>query len=246
MRIDLIYDYPEYYETAFSFRDIVQEANFLKLAIKKFSSVDVKKVLEIASGPAPHAGELVKAGYSYTGLDINQKMIEHAQYKWQEIKDDLDFIKADMKSFSIDHDKKFDFAFVMLGSLYIKNRNDMDSHFDSMAEAMNKGALYFLDSCIQFSDPQKHDKSQYIIEQDGVIINSRFDIKLLDKKRKLYEEVWTLNINDNGNFRKLELKEQNEAILPRAFETFISKRNDFELVGWWVDWNFESPFDNSN
>jgi len=77
MRIDLIYDYPEYYETAFSFRDIVQEANFLKLAIKKFSSVDVKKVLEIASGPAPHAGELVKAGYSYTGLDINQKMIEH-------------------------------------------------------------------------------------------------------------------------------------------------------------------------
>lgn len=242
-RISLIYDYPEYYETAFSFRDIAEEAKFLQMAISKFSQIEVRNILEIASGPAPHAGELVKAGYSFTGLDINKKMIKHAEQKWRDIRASLEFIEADMQSFSMDNNKKFDFAFLMLGSLYVKNQKEMENHFDSMADCLNKGALYFLDSCIQLSDPEHHDKIQYTIEKNGVTINSRFDIKLLDKNSNLYEEIWTLNINDNGRHKRFEMIEKNEALSPEKFIEFISQRNDFELVGNWLNWDFETPFD---
>lgn len=240
----MIYDFPEYYETAFSFRDIKEEARTLQLAIEKFSRINVREILEIASGPAPHAGELVKAGYSYTGLDNNKNMIDHAKSKWKNQLQQINFLEADMKTFEIDENQKFDFSFVMLGSLYTKCRKEVTSHFDSMANALNKGALYFLDSCIQFSDPENHHMNQYTIEKNGIIINSRFYIKLLDESRNLYEEIWTLNVNDNGKYQEFEMTEENEAILPQKFKSFIAQRNDFEIVGWWDDWKFECPIEN--
>ena len=51
-----IYDYPEYYEVAFSFRDIPSEVSFMQECMSRFSHIPVNRVFEVACGPAPHAG----------------------------------------------------------------------------------------------------------------------------------------------------------------------------------------------
>ena len=60
----MLYDYPQYYEIAFSFRDIEAEASFLDSCIKRFSKMTTRDVFEIACGPAPHAGALTQLGYA--------------------------------------------------------------------------------------------------------------------------------------------------------------------------------------
>ena len=239
-RQGMIYDHPQYYEIAFSFRDIPREAAFLGACARRYSDVKVRRMLEIACGFAPHAGALTALGYRYVGLDINQQMLDYATMKWQHLSPRPDFVLGDMANFTVE--QRVDFAFVMLGSLYLNTLDEMDRHFDCMASCLRPGALYFLDWCVQFSDPLSAAMaSENECERNGIRVKSRFDVRLLDPVHQMYEEVWTMDVNDHGRIHRLETVEHNRAIFPQEFLLFVRSRADFELVGWWRDWDFEQP-----
>lgn len=236
----MLYDYPQYYEIAFSFRNIEAESAFLHTCIQRYSKIDVKQILEIACGPAPHAAELVEQGYRYVGLDINPAMLEYAGKKWGHLGTQLQLVKADMVLFRLE--QPVDFAFVMLGSLYLNSLADMTSHFDCMARALRPGGLYFLDWCIQFNDPMvPRVHSAFEAEIDGVAVNSRFDTRLVDAAKQMYEETWTVRVDDHGRLRTFEMVERNRAVFPQEFLLFLENRTDFEFVGWWHDWDLKKP-----
>jgi SAM-dependent methyltransferase len=236
----MIYDYPQYYEAAFSFRDIPREAAFLRECIEKYSDIEARWLFEVACGPAPHAGELGRLGYRYIGLDNNRNMLDFAIDKWKNFSPRPEFLEGDMVSFEIP--RPIDFAYVMLGSLYLNTLDDMTSHFDSVARALRRGGLYLLDWCVQFEDPLKYSGGNTVTyEHDGITVESRFDIRLVDASRQMYEEVWTLEVNDRSRRRKLQMFERNRAIFPKDFLTFLKARSDFEFVGWWKDWDLNHP-----
>ena len=237
---NMIYDYPQYYEVAFSFRDIPKEAAFLRACIDRHSKIDVSWVFEVGCGFAPHAEELIKAGYRYLGLDKNRNMLDYAVSKWRHLEPRPDFIEGDMIAFQTP--RPVDFAFVMLGSLYLNTREEMNSHFNSLARALHPGGLYFLDWCVQFDDPMRYaDNNSVTFERDGISVASRFNIRLTDPTEQMYEEIWTLDVNDRGRRRTLQMTERNRAIAPRDFLDFVRNRSDFEFVGWWRDWNLYQP-----
>ncbi|MCB2230829.1 class I SAM-dependent methyltransferase [bacterium] len=236
----MIYDYPKYYEAAFSFRDIAAETAFIAHAIDRYSAVPVERVLEIACGPAPHAGELIRRGYAYTGMDINSTMLEYAGIAWKHLKPEPTFFKANMVRF--DSRFKADFVFVMLGSLYLNSIEEMQSHFDSVASALTPGGLYFLDCCIQFSDMMVPVHSNRVVTGDrDISIQSAFDIRLIDPARQIYEEIWRVDVDDNGKHHTFEMVEHNKAIYPQEFLLFINQHPAFDFVGWWEDWDFNRP-----
>jgi SAM-dependent methyltransferase len=241
----MLYDYPQYYEIAFSFRDIEAEASFLDSCIKQFSRTNGKNVFEVGCGPAPHAGALARLGYQYCGLDINRNMLDHATYKWHDLKPSPRFVDGDMVSFDLP--QTADFAFVMLGSLYLNSLEEMTSHFNSMARALKPGGLYFLDWCVQFTDPMAREMSNVVVnEAEGITIESHFSVKLIDSAKQMYEEIWTINIDDHGRHKNFEMVERNKAIFPQEFLLFIESRTDFEFVGWWHDWDLTKPIDGSS
>lgn len=210
--------------------------------IQELSHVPVKSILEIGSGHAPHAGAMTKLGYRYHGLEKNPTMIEYAQEKWQSLDPSPRFIQGDMAGFHLDH--QVEFTYVMLGSLYLNSNDQLSSHFKAVAGAMPSGGLYFLDWCVQVTDPMAHASHNHMtIEQDGVTIESQFEISPIDPINQIYEEQWTVNINDNGERRTLRMIEKNRAIFPQEFLLFVENRTDFELVGWWHHWNLERPLD---
>lgn len=237
---ELLYDYPKYYELAFSFRKIESESTFLQECIQRFSGIKVRHILEIACGPAPHAGELIDRGYQYSGLDINPAMLEYASRKWSHLQPPLELIEADMVSFRLD--QPVDFVFVMLGSLYLNSLADMTSHFDSVARVLRPGGLYFLDWCIQFSDPLiPRIRNSFEAKTGDIQIHSHFDTRLVDPASQIYEETWTVFVDDGGRRRKFEITERNRAVFPQEFLLFLQSRSDFEFVGWWQDWDLRKP-----
>jgi len=238
----LLYDYPEYYEVAFSFRNIPDEACFIDACIQQYSLVPVRSIFEVGCGPAPHAGELVKKGYRYVGLDINRTMLDHARYKWRHLDRAVELVEGDMAGFS--YDKQVEFVYVMLGSLYLNGATEMTSHFDAISRILKPGGLYFLDWCIQLSDSLSETATnKYAIEKDGIAIVSEFNIQLVDSDRQMYEEIWSVNVDDHGRHKSFVMTERNRAMFPEEFLKFIDNRDDFELVGWWRDWGMGKSID---
>jgi len=167
-------------------------------------------------------------------------MLDHAREKWQYLSPPPEFLEGSMIDF--EYDGHVDFVFVMLGSLYVNNAADLVRHFDAVSKLLNPGGLYFLDWCIQFSDPlQYNGRNSYSLEKNGIAIQSQFSIRLVDAPRHIYEEIWTVNINDHGQHRTLQMTERNMAMFPDEFTRFVTNRDDFEFVGWWRDWDFGQP-----
>ena len=235
----MLYDYPKYYEAAFSFRDYVAEVDFIEACAERYLDCPLSSVLEIGCGHAPHAGEFASRGIDYFGMDINPIMLEYARTKWIHLHNRFDLFEADMVKF--DSPAKVDLAFVMLGSLYLNNLDEMTSHFESMAAAIRPGGLYFMDWCVQLTDPlTKYKQNEVHQVVDGIRITSRFDTRLINPIEQTYEEKWTILIDDHGTTRRLEMIEKNRAIFPQEFALFIGLQTKFKLIGIWPDWHLGS------
>jgi len=230
-----LYNNPKYYEIAFSYRDIQNEVDVFKEAMKRFSRIPVKRVLEIGCGISPHLEELIKRGYEYIGIDSSQAMLKYSQEKASAIKGSVKFVCANMVDFSLN--TKVDFAYVLLGSLYVKNTKELISHFDSVSKVLKKGGLYFLDGCIQFKPSTRYGE-RWKIEHKGTIVKSTYSIQIVNSLEQIFEEVISLNVNDKGKTKKIVEKTFKRIIYPQEFLFFIANRKDFEFVGFWNNWNF--------
>ena len=143
-----LYDYPDYYELAFSFRDISREVTCLENLFSRYAKIEVSRMLELACGPSPYLEELCRRGYEYHGLDLNERMLAARRKKVTENTWAAEFHKASMIDFSLD--TTYQFAFVALGSLYARNTEELYTHFKSVARVLEPGGLYMLDWCVQF------------------------------------------------------------------------------------------------
>jgi len=125
-----IYQCPEYYEIAFSFRDLAQEVDFFEEAIWKFSGVTVNSVFELATGTCPYLEEWHKRVYRYFGLDSSREMIWFLRERAKKLTTQLTLFRSDMKKFALGS-HRFDLAYILLGSLYVAT-ND---HFSIISTA---------------------------------------------------------------------------------------------------------------
>jgi SAM-dependent methyltransferase len=99
--MDSVYDFPKYYEVAFSWRDLPHEVDVFEEAFRRFSKIPVQSVLEVACGPAPHLPELAKRGYTYTGLDLSQPMLDWAKAKAEAAGVTATFVRGDLVRFAL-------------------------------------------------------------------------------------------------------------------------------------------------
>ena len=235
-----LYDYPVYYETAFSFRDIPQEVEFFDECIRQYSRIPVRKVLELGAGTAPHMEEWARRKIEYVGIDMNENMLDYARRKAEKLQVEATLLKADMRSFSLD--ETVDFAYTMLGSLYAKTSENINSHLNSVAKALNLGGLYLLDWCINFqwADPSNSDQS-WSIAKRPVKIEIKFRTEVLDRAAQTVRNTLTANIDDGGKLLKLEAEDVVRIIFPQEFLLLVEMSKKFEFLGWWNNWKLEEP-----
>lgn len=195
-------------------------------------------MLEIGCGNCPHLEELVKRGYEYIGIDLSETMLEYSRQKASAIGESVQLFQANMVNFSLD--SMVDFAYVLLGSLYVKNTAELISHFNSVARVLKNGGLYFLDWCVQF-DPVSDKNDIWEMERDGTKTKVSYSAKIVDRVEQTVEETIILDVEDHGETKTLVEKNVNRVIYPQEFLIFISGRDDFEFVGWWNNWDLSKP-----
>jgi SAM-dependent methyltransferase len=239
-----VYEIPKYYEIAFSWRDISAEVDLFENCFRHHSNIRVKKVFELGCGNSPHMVELVKRGYDYSGLDLNDKMLDYSREKAEQNKIKASLIRGNMIDFNLDG--KIDFAFIMLGSLFATSTSDLISHFGSVARALKIGGLYLLDWCVQFEPPwETKGESSWEMEQGGIKVKTIVDWKPINLARQTFEETIRLDIDDHGKKFSISGKDVHRAIYPQEFLRFIENHEQFEFVGWWNNWNLDNPLDNA-
>lgn len=235
-----VYRVPEYYDIAFSFRDVSREVDVMEESMQWFAGEKGNHVLEVACGQAPHAREWVRRGYRYTGLDLSESMLAYAREKTASLGDDVRLIQADMTDFRLDD--PVDLAYVMLASIYVETTAQLLAHFDCMAKAVKPGGLYFLDWCIEF-DPFTGFANAWEEERNGIRIHTSYLANLVDRVEQTMEETITLDIDDHGERKTITQRMHKRAIYPQEFLMMLRWQNKFEFVGWWNDWDLTSPVD---
>ncbi len=234
------FDHPEYYEIAFSFRDVKAEADALEEIAQRHMAAPPQRILEIGCGNAPHLPEWLARGYEYIGLDLNPSMLEYAKAKAQAHGGSAEFIQANLVDFHLQ--EPVDLAAVFLGSLYVTDNGELWSHFDAMARALKPGGLYVLDRCIDFT-PTVDIVDAWEEERDGIAVHASLVCRNVNRACQLYEETLILDADDNGGKRHFEGKAIKRAIYPQEFLLFLRQRDDFEFIGWWNEWDLEQPLD---
>lgn len=241
--MNTVYKNPKYYEIAFAFRDIKAEVEVIEECCRRFAERPVRRLLELASGNSPHMTELVRRGYHYTGIDINEEMIAYSRDKARGIQDQVDLRCGDMFDFTLE--EPVDFAMILLGSLCAADSAQLVQHFDCVAAALAPGGLYLLDWCIQFdsldTQSDKGDDTSWEMEADGVKVATTVTWHVVNKIEQTYRETITLDVDDHG--RKLEFKEEyvRRGIFPQEFLCLIERHPAFEFVGWWNNWDLKQP-----
>ena len=237
-----LYSNPEYYEIAFSFRDMKREVSVFEECFRRYSKIPVRRVLDIGCGPSPHLEELTQRGYEYVGLDRNEAALDYARKKAQALGRTSTFVQADMRRFQLD--KPVDFAFTMLGSLSVETADDVLLHFAALAKALNSGGLYFLDWCINFQWDEPSGTDQWTIEQEGIKVTVTFaQERTIDRAAQLSRHKLRAEVNDHGRVLHLETVEVKRIIFPEEFLLLVRKSGAFEFVGWWNNWNLDEPIE---
>lgn len=236
--MNAVYDYPAYYDLAFSFRDVPGEADAMAEAIEAYSRRPVAHVLEIGCGSATHAPCLCARGYDYIGLDINPRMLEAARKRTYPPGSVVNFVQADMRDFTLDHPA--DFAYVLLGSWYMRSTDELLRHMERMAKAIKPGGLYFLDWCVLFEGAVDVVDS-WEIDGPSAHVDVTVHNVWLDKVEQVYEERIRLDVQDRGEALTLEQQGQKRALFPQEFLLFAENSPHFEFVGWWNDWDLTAP-----
>lgn len=241
--MDRVYAHPLYYEIAFSFRDIRTEVDAIEELARRFSSVAVRRVLEVACGSAPHLPEFARRGYAYFGVDHNETMLEYARRRAEDLGAEAAFVQASLTDFSLP--APADLAVVFLGSLYVAGDTELRSHFDAVARALRLGGLYVLDWCVDFV-PATDLCETWTEERDGIRVLTTYHAASLNRAEQTYRETVTLEVEDHGAHITLKETAVKRAIYPQEFLLFIKQRPDFEFVGWWNAWKLDQPLDSSD
>jgi len=140
-----LYDDPELYDLAFSYRDVAVEVDVLDAWYQRHGGRRPKRILELAAGPSSHAIEFARRGAKVTTLDASPAMCAYAQRRAREEGVVLEVVEADMVRFRIPR-HRFDLAFVLLYSAsHILDLDAMVSHMRSVGDHLAAGGLYVME-----------------------------------------------------------------------------------------------------
>jgi hypothetical protein len=152
---------------------------------------------------------------------------------------DAKFVLGDMR----DLDRglgRFGLAYVMLGSLYTRSNRELLDHLDRMADLLEPGALYLLDSVVWFHILHDYRRS-WTMRSGGVKVRTRYRAEILDPIAQTYHEVLTFTIDDHGKKQTVEGRVPAKIFFPQEFLCLVELSGRFEFIGWYNDFSLSAP-----
>ena len=129
-----------------------------------------------------------------------------------------------------------DCALLFLGTFYIKSDEELHSHLDFVANSVRSGGLYILDGAISYY-PEDIRKQSWKMIEGNIKVVTTYDPKWIDQDNNISEAKITLDIDDNGEKKKIEHLEYERSTIDefinRAQETgkweYAGSFSDFDM-----------------
>jgi SAM-dependent methyltransferase len=233
------YRHPAYYEIAFASRQVGREVDFFEAAIAKFSGTPVRSVFELGAGTAPYLAEWHRRGYRYCGLDLSREMLDFAAEKARRQGIDAVFVEGDMRALDPGLGR-FDLAYVLLGSLYVRSNREFLDHLEQMAGLLPGGALYLLDSFVWFRIFHDYRRS-WLRRRGDIAVRTRYRAEITDGVAQTYDECLTLAVDDRGRHIVVAGRVPAKVFFPQEFLALVELGARFEFVGWYNDFSLTAP-----
>lgn len=107
--------FADYYDFVYqALVDYEGDVDFLERIFRRFGRASVRSVLDLGCGTGNHAIPLARRGYEVVGLDLSQRMLDHARRKARAARLRIPFVRGDMRRFELG--RGFDAAFCAFGA----------------------------------------------------------------------------------------------------------------------------------
>jgi SAM-dependent methyltransferase len=230
-----VYDYPQYYEIAFSYQEVKKQVDYFETLIEKHCKRKTRRFLDIACGPSPQLREIARRGCEAVGLDANANMLNYLSRKAEQEGVAVETVKADMQDFELS--RKCDFAFILSGSLVASSNKELLQHLRCVANALNAGGLYLLENLA--IGLEAHVNQDWIMKSDGIEVKTVFEATLLSPMRQISRSKLTLEVDDHGKRLILVNVEETKSYAPAEFESLVELGGHFHFLGFFKHLSLE-------
>lgn len=216
---ELFINYVEKYENELFTQGTMGEVDFIEKEINKDKNC---KILDVGCGTGRHAIELTRRGYSVTGVDLSENMLEKAREKASNAGFEIDFRQADARNLSFEG--KFDLVIMLCeGGFPLMETDEMNFQIlESAARSLNSnGKLIFTTLNGLFS--LFHSVKDFINADSKSQTNSGNTFDLMTFRDKYLFETE----DDDGN--KLTLKCNERYYVPSEI-TWLLKSLNFRKI----------------
>jgi SAM-dependent methyltransferase len=139
--------YSRYYDLLYRDKDYGAEALYISQLIKTHAP-DAASIMEIGCGTGAHAAELAELGYTVTGVDMSDGMLEAADARRRELSPALQsrisFSRGDARTVRLG--KKFDVVISLFHVMSYQTSNaDLAAAFQTAREHLKPGGVFVFD-----------------------------------------------------------------------------------------------------
>jgi methyltransferase family protein len=227
------YQFPKYYEIAFSWRDAKMSISSKPPSrASRRSKCDPRWSLVRDCRRTPLNGT---RGYQYCGLDLSRQMIAAARACARRERIPLRVFRRDMNSFRLPG-VRVELAYLLLGSIYATSNRQLFSHFDGVARVLKRGGLYVADGVVQ-SRLVSDNRQRWTQRREDISVTTTYSAEVVDHLAQTHYEHLVMDVRENGKKRRIESR----VLHKQEFLSLVECHGAFEFVHWCSDFNLERP-----
>ena len=141
-----IFDFPDIYDIILRapYEQIETEVSSIRRLLAE-CGITKGRILELACGTYTHGILLAQQGFSVTGIDISQRMLDGAKHRAEAAGVEIQLFHGNIIDFNLDNEL-FDCAIFMAETFpLITEYEDIESHFRTVRRHLRKGGIYIID-----------------------------------------------------------------------------------------------------
>ena len=210
----------EYYDLMRQYRDYDSECEFADNIIQK-RYPNAKNVLDIFCGTGEHAIRMAQRGYTVTGIDASQDMINVAKEKTNRAGVSINYQCTDINN--LKSANKYDAAYCLgYTFLYMLTHADALDFFKVIHNALTPEGVFLLDFINGWSLIKEFTQDKYFYQNEKVKI-SQFEQPTLNKHERLVhiEYCYLIDYSD-GNVKTIFTEEDLRIFFDDEVQTLMN------------------------
>jgi len=234
-------NYAEYYDLLYKDKNYQEEADYVENLLNTFSENKLQTVLDLGCGTGKHDNLFAEKGYTITGIDLSEEMINIAN---QSKHKNAEYLVGDVRN--IELNRRFDAVISLFHvASYQADNQDFERYLQTAYKHLEKGGVFIFDfwygAGVLTDKPSvrvrrlENEKlkitriSEPVMHPDSNVVDVNFEVQIEDKRNSETEKITELH--KMRYFFIPEIKyfaEKNNFIFVNSFEWLSEKKMNFD------------------